>query len=102
MKIQLLTVIKKTKVFCNIRSDKLKVTVIIPAVDKRNPVIVLHESFAANRQDTGKKAEEFAVQILLVFGTDQIVHCFNRVEGADRNFDKQCVPVRHGTIPQTR
>lgn len=37
-----------------------------------------------------------------MFCTQQVVHRLDRVEGRERHFDEDGVPVRHGTIPKTR
>ena len=40
--------------------------------------------------------------ILLVLFTKKVVDSLYWVKCGERNLDKYCIPVRHGTVPQSR
>jgi hypothetical protein len=76
----------------------------ISGCQKNPPSVIRHQKSRAKRDitDGTGSCRLIIFRSLLVLLAQQVVYGLYRVEGRQGYLDHQCVPVAHGTVPETR
>ena len=80
---------------------KIKKVSAVWRIPEKPPSVIRHQKSRAKRDMQGHGVL-MPNHLSLVLVAQQVVDCLNGIEGGQGNLYHQCVPVAHGTIPQTR